>query len=254
MNRLKDRVAIITGAGRGIGRAIAIAFSQEGADVVVAARSRDEIESVAEGLEKRALAIATDVSDPAQIQAMVDRTIAEFGRVDILVNNAGIAFQRPVLETTLEEWEHLMNINLRAVFLSSQAVLPQMKLQKGGKIVNISAGSGSVASRNFAAYSVSKAGLIMFTECLALEMKPFNIDVNAIAVGRTHTRMADELAAARGGGEYQPELLMRPEDIAPIAVFLASDESCCMTGANVVARKHVRPGYYGEGNLPPHAY
>ena len=252
MNRLKDKVGIITGGGRGIGRAIAVAFSQEGADVVVAARSRNEIEAVAQCLETRALATPTDVSDPAQIQQLVDRTIAEFGRVDILVNNAGIAFQRPVLETTLEDWERLMNINLRAVFLSCQAVLPQMKHQKGGKIVNISA--GSIASRNFSAYSVSKAGLIMFTECLALEMKPFNIDVNAIAVGRTHTRMADELAAARGGGEYQPELLMRPEDIAPIAVFLASDESCCMTGANVVARKHVRPGYYGEGNLPPHAY
>ena len=117
MNRLKDKVAIVTGAGRGIGRAIAIAFSQEGADVVVAARSRDEIKAVAEGLETRALSIPTDVSDPAQIQELVDRTIAEFGRVDILVNNAGIAFQRPVLETTLEEWEHLMNINLRAVFL-----------------------------------------------------------------------------------------------------------------------------------------
>ena len=254
MNRLKDRVAIVTGAGRGIGRAIAVAFSQEGADVVVASRSKNEIEAVVQGLETRALAIPTDVSDPTQIQQLVDRTIAEFGRVDILVNNAGIAFQRPVLETKLEDWERLMNINLRAVFLSCQAVLPQMKHQQGGKIINISAGSGSVASRDFSAYSVSKAGVIMFTECLALEMKPFNIDVNAIAVGRTHTRMADELAGARGGGDYQPELLMRPEDIAPIAVFLASDESCCMTGANVVARKHVPPGYYGEGNLPPHAY
>ncbi len=254
MNRLKDKVAIVTGAGRGIGRAIAIAFSKDGANVVVAARSSDEIKAVAEALETRALSIPTDVSDPAQIQQLVDRTIAEFGRLDILVNNAGIAFQRPVLETTLEEWERLMNINLRAVFLSSQAVIPQMKHQKGGKIINISAGSGSVASRDFAAYSVSKAGLIMFTECLALEMKPFNIDVNAIAVGRTHTQMADELAAARGGADYQPELLMRPEDIAPIAVFLASDESCCITGANVLARKHVPPGYYGEGNLPPHAY
>ena len=166
MNRLKDRVAIITGGGRGIGRAIAIAFSQEGADVVVAARSRNKIEAVAEGLETRALAIPTDVSDPAQIQQLVGRTITEFGRVDILVNNAGIAFQRPVQDTTLEDWERLMNINLRAVFLSCQAVLPQMKHQKGGKIVNISAGSGSVASRN-SAYSVSKAGLIMFTECLA---------------------------------------------------------------------------------------
>ena len=254
MTQLKEKVAIVTGAGRGIGRAIALALSEQGAEVVLAARSEDEIEAVANEVPTRALAVHTDVSDPVQIQHLVDRAISEFGRLDLLVNNAGIAFQRSVQDTTQEEWDHIMHVNLRSAFLACKAVLPQMKLQKAGKIINITAGSGSVASLNFSAYSASKAGLIMLTECLALEMKPFNIDVNAIAVGRTHTRMADELAGGIGNVGYQPELMMRPEDIAPIAVFLASDESRSMTGANIFARKHVRPGYYGEGNLPPHAY
>ena len=255
--RLQDKVAIITGSGRGIGKAIALAFAREGASLVLASRTQSELAKVnsqVQDLGVPSLVVPTDVEDPRQIYTLVEQSLKSYERIDILVNNAGIAFSSSVLETQLKHWDRLMNTNLRSVFVACQAVLPHMINQKQGKIINIAAGSGFVPSLNFAAYSASKAAVIMFTECMALEMKPFNIDVNALSAGRTHTQMADDLIAEKGLTDAKPELMMMPSDIAPVAVFLASEESRSVTGANVIARKNFKPGFYGPGNLPPSAY
>ncbi len=241
--RLKDKVAIVTGGGRGIGSSICLAFAREGADIVVAARTSEEIQGISAELERlggQALALKTDVSQREDVRNMVDRTIREFGKVDILVNNAGV--QGPIgatVDTDIDCWIETVKINLIGSYLCSKGVLPYMIKQKRGKIINLS-GGGSVSPRPFfSAYGVSKAALVRFTETLAEEVKEFNIDVNAIAPGAINTRMLDEvleagesagekaLAQARRQKENGGVPLERP---AALALFLASDESNGLTG------------------------
>ncbi len=190
---LSGQVAVVTGASRGIGRAIAVDFARAGADVVVAARSSEKaptklpgtIEETAREVEaagRRALAVPMDVTDEAQVQAMAERTLKEFGRVDILVNNAGISFPAPFTQTSLKRWDLVMNVNLRGPVMCTQAFLPRLLEQGGGRIINISSYLSEVLMPGMMSYSVSKIALETFTRALAAELEPKGIAVNALRI------------------------------------------------------------------------
>jgi NAD(P)-dependent dehydrogenase (short-subunit alcohol dehydrogenase family) len=230
--KLADTVAVVTGAGRGIGRGIALTFAREGADVVIASRTTEELETLAEeirALGRRVLIQAADVSQEEQVQSLVDRTLAEFGRVDVLVNNAGtIILPGDVLGTTLEAWEGMMAINARSVFLCCKAVLPSMIERRRGKIINISSAAGLRGLPNRAAYCASKYAVNGFTASLAIDMKPYGIAVNAICPGAVDTPLT---ALSRPHDDKTG--WMKPKDIADVALFLASEDAQAMTGAMV---------------------
>ena len=190
---LSGQVAVVTGASRGIGRAIAVDFARAGADVVVAARSSEKaptklpgtIEETAREVEaagRHALAIPMDVTDEAQVQAMAQRTLEEFGRVDVLVNNAGISFPAPFSQTSLKRWDLVMNVNLRGPVMCTQAFLPRLLEQGGGRIINISSYLAEVLMPGMMSYSVSKIALEKLTQALAAELQPKSIAVNALRI------------------------------------------------------------------------
>ncbi len=242
--RLSGKTAIVTGARRGIGRAIALALAREGANVVVSDISQEDCQKVVDeikGLERRGLALKCDVSSSADVEDMVKRTVAEFGRVDILVNNAGIIAYKPFLELTDEDWDKTLNVNLKGQFLCARAAGRDMVKNKGGRIINIasiSSGGCGIAFPLIAHYTASKGGVIALTEALALELTPQGINVNAICPGAIDTDMAK---GAKEGGQLAQVLaripkgrLGQPEEIASLAVFLASEESNYISGAAIV--------------------
>jgi NAD(P)-dependent dehydrogenase (short-subunit alcohol dehydrogenase family) len=241
---LTGQVAIVTGAGRGIGKAIALGLAQAGADVVVAARTNDEIEDTAlkiRGLGRKALAIPTDVRDTDQIVSMLDRTLTSFSRVDILVNNAGGGTSYDyVLNFKTRDWETAIQLNLNSVFLCTKTIGEVMVKQKGGNIINISSVSGLSPHPRFAAYAAAKAGIISLTKTIAVEWAPHNIRVNAIAPGYIMTPLLRD-AAPEDSPRRQSQLKCiplgrfgTPEDIAGIAIFLASNASSYITGETIV--------------------
>ncbi len=236
--KLRDKVAVVTGSSRGIGRAIALAFAKEGAHVVVnyyknEEKAREVVKKIEE-IGRRALSIRADVSDYKQVEEMADRVISEFGRVDILVNNAGILIKSPLEETSPRDWERVVSVNLNGVFFTMRAFGKRMLSGKGGSIINIASVAGYVPLVDAGAYSATKAAVIMLTKQAAVEWGPRGVRVNAICPGPVLT---DLLLS-----EYTPkELEVRkkvtpatrlgdPEDIARLAVFLASDESRYITG------------------------
>ncbi|MBM2811950.1 MAG: dehydrogenase [Chloroflexi bacterium] len=246
MPRLEDRVIIVTGGAQGIGRAYCERLAEEGARVVVTDIDGDRAEAVANhlrGLEAEALAVTMDVADQAATERMAAAAIERFGRIDGLVNNAAI-FQRPALsrvpfeQIPLDEWDRVMAVNLRGVFLCSRAVIPHMKRQGGGKIVNISSGTVFSGTPWYAHYVTSKAGVIGFTRVLAKELGEHNINVNAIAPGQTQsldeiddTRMQafERVAQVRAIKRVQV-----PEDLLGVMTFLCSSDSDFMTGQTIV--------------------
>ena len=232
--KLADKVAIITGGGRGIGRAIALSFAKEGASVVVSARTAPEIEEVAREVEKlgrRSLALEADVSREESVENMIDQTLKAFGRVDILVNNAGTNLPyRNVVDMTLVEWNRVLEVNLTGSFLCSRAVLPTMIRQHSGKIINISSIGARYGAAGRSPYRSSKAALLQLTYCLAAEVKKHGIDVNAVCPGPTDTQMMKDIAR----GNLFPALI-RPEEIAEVVLFLASESSSAITGTAIDA-------------------
>lgn len=238
---LKDKVAIVTGGGTGIGRSIAIEFARVGADVVVASRNLENLEKVAAeimSLGRRALAIATDVRKPEDVDTMVKRTLEEFSRVDILVNNAGAGFNCPLEDMSPGAWDVIMNIDLRGVFLCSRAAGKVMIQQKKGKIINISSIAGVYGSPMMAHYGAAKAGVINFTKSLAGEWAKHNINVNCIAPGPILTEGYQILREAGGLGDLPPgrnalNRWGRPEEIAYATIFLASEASSFVTGETI---------------------
>lgn len=252
MNRqdfdLTSRVAIITGAGRGIGKGLALGLSRAGAFVVVAARTASEIETTAAEVNSaggRALAIRTDVRDSDQVRHMVEQTVREFGRIDVLVNNASAAARMPLLEMTEQVWDATFRSVLKSVFLCSQAAAQVMVQQKSGSIINISSLAGLVPDPGDAHYGSAKAGVIHFTRIAALEWATYNIRVNCIAPGFIETP-GTEKWMSRQAGRTQPGIREyiagkiplgrtgKPEDILGAALYFASDASSYVTGETLL--------------------
>jgi NAD(P)-dependent dehydrogenase (short-subunit alcohol dehydrogenase family) len=241
---LKGRVAIITGGKRGIGKAIALTFAGAGASVIVCSRaSRDgELQAVADEIKRlghNALAVAADVSNQADVNRMVTQVMDEFGAIDILVNNAAVPIRAPLMDTSEADWDRVMNVDLKGYYLCAQACGRVMMAQKRGNIINIASRLGIKATPDMGAYSVAKAGELMLTRVLALELASYHIRVNAIAPGLVETEGSAHLWS-------QPEVkrqfesviplgrIALPGDIAAAALFLASDASSYITGHTMV--------------------
>jgi NAD(P)-dependent dehydrogenase (short-subunit alcohol dehydrogenase family) len=244
--RLKDKVAIVTGAGRGIGRAIALALAKEGASIVVADKEpgHETVKMIRE-LGRSGLYVEVDVRDAASVEHMVSQTVKEFGKIDALVNNAGLFFFARVEDMTEEQWDLTFDVNLKGMFLCCKAVAREMVSRKiPGKIVNVSSSAGLAGHVGYSAYCASKRGALAFTESLAKELGPSGVNVNAICPGDTETDMlTDEIKKvaeqkAVSEDRVKQEKLQNiplgrfatPNDIANVVVFLVSEESRHVSG------------------------
>jgi len=235
---LKNKVAIITGSRRRIGKAIALALAKAGANVVVSDINLDDCNKVVEEIKAingNALAVKADVSNPEDVSHMINLTTEKFGKVDILVNNAGIYMQKSLTDFTEQEFDRVLDINLKGVFLCSKAAVPEMIKQGKGKIINIASIAGQVGFANSSAYCASKGGIINMTRELALELGQYKINVNAIGPGVIETPMTKDLLEDKATKEtllanIPLNRIGKPEDIANAAPFLASDNSDYITG------------------------
>jgi 3-oxoacyl-[acyl-carrier protein] reductase len=238
--KLKDRVAIITGSGRGIGKETALLFAEEGAKVVITDIIDEIYEVVEEIREKKqtALAIKADVTKIEDVANMVNKTVNEFGGVDILVNNAGINRPFKLEEMSEKDFDEIMAVNLKGVYNCCKAVIPIMVKQRRGKIVNISSISGVVIGMRAAHYSASKAGVLGLTRTLAVWLAEYGINVNAVCPGIIETEMNVLMLGRKGLMEQVANIplrrLGRPRDIANTILFLASDDSDYITGQYIV--------------------
>ena len=239
--RLDGRVALVTGGARGLGRAMATALAQAGASLVVADRNIEEAQKTANDLQKEGIetmAIQVDVTQPEQVEQMVQATIGKFHTIDVLLNNAGIPLVGNAEDTELFDWQRVIDVNLNGVFLVSKAVGKIMIQQKKGSIINISSMSGIIVNTplNQAAYNTSKAGVIMLTKSLAVEWAKHNIRVNTIAPGYMQTEMTRAIVEEDGEtvkewiGLTPMKRLGTPDDLQGIALYLASDASSFATG------------------------
>jgi NAD(P)-dependent dehydrogenase (short-subunit alcohol dehydrogenase family) len=238
----QDQVIIVTGASQGIGRSIAEACARQGASVVLAARTAAKLEMAVEGIRAHggeALAIATDVTDEAQVAHLVERTLQQYGRIDGLVNSAGIAPLAAVTATSLEMWQTTMDINVTGTFLCCRAVWTPMAERGGGAILNISSGAGKRAHADWVAYCASKWAVMGLTESLALEGFPLGIRVNALCPGPTATPMRHD----NFPGEDQSRLLT-PDEVAEAALYFLSDAGRYVRNAGLDVRKQPR-GWQG---------
>ncbi|WP_435469103.1 SDR family NAD(P)-dependent oxidoreductase [Variovorax sp. GB1P17] len=244
MMKLKDKVAIVTGAKRGIGYAIAARFLSEGARVVFA----DVVDATQEAEAFRrngadAIYVKADVSSESDVAALAEKTLQAYGRIDILVNNAGIEFAKTIVDTSVAEWDQLMAVNLKGVFLCSRAVIPIMRKQKKGVIVNVASELGLVGEANVAAYCASKGGVVMLSKAMAIDHGREGIRVNSLCPGPVTTQLLEDVFASHS----DPQALRRtfeastvlgrlgtPDEVATAAVFLASEDSAFMAGAELV--------------------
>jgi len=239
--RLANQVALVTGASRGIGRAIAIACAREGAEVVVTGRDAKALDETAHRVAEagsRAFPIVQDVSDVAGTQRMVERVASERGRLDLLVNNAGLYQVRPILDIDESDWDNLMDTNLRGAFFCAQAAARVMARQGFGTIVNVASDATWTGGMNPCAhYCASKAGMASFTRSFAKELARFGIRVNAVAPGMIATDMGEDAAKVMADLKIPLGRLGTPEDVADVVIFLASDAARYMTGTilNVTA-------------------
>ena len=240
MARLKDKTAVITGSGKGLGEAMALLFSHEGAKIVVfdidEPAGRETVEHIQEqGGE--AIFVHGDVSNPDDAVSLIDAAVDAYGCVDVLVNNAGVHVDRTVADTTEEEWDRILRVNLKGVFLCSKAAIPQMRRQGGGNIICISSISGLVGQLNQAAYNASKHGIIGLVRCMAYDHALENIRANAICPGVMNTPLVASVPEEHIAPYRKTSLLERfaePSEVANAALFLASDESSYVTGSAMV--------------------
>lgn len=245
MANLKDKVAIVTGARRGMGRADALTLARAGAKVVVADISLEECEKVVEEIKSNkgeAIAVKCDVTKKDEVDAMIQAAVKKWGKLDILVNNAGVCNFKPFLDMTEKDWDFTLDINLKGYFLCAQAAAKEMAKQKSGTIVNIASvamGQVGVGFPNLTHYCASKGGIVGMSEAMAIELAPYNIRVNVVSPGAIDTPMIDPVkqdkASMQGILARVPlGRVGKPEEIANAVLFLVSDESSYMTGATVV--------------------
>ncbi|HEX9822746.1 MAG TPA: SDR family oxidoreductase [Methylomirabilota bacterium] len=235
---MAGKVAVVTGASRGLGRAMAVALAEAGADVALAARAKRELEETAHQAERhgvRTLAIPTDVASYAAVESLMAQTVSALGRLDIVVNNAGVARVAPLAEASLDDWRATLDVNLSGVFHGCRAAAPFLIRQRAGKIINLASVLAAAGLPGYTMYAATKGGVISLTRALAVEWARHDIQVNAIAPGwfvtdmneaafadpRIHERLTRDIPARRTG---------RPEEIGPLAVYLASSGSDFMTG------------------------
>ena len=238
---LSGKVAVVTGASRGLGRAIAVALAEAGADVAVAARAKADLEETAHQAGRhgvRTLALTTDVTAYPAVERLMSQTVSGLGRLDIVVNNAGIAKVAPLAEASLDDWQVILDVNLSGVFYGCRAAAPYLIRQQAGKVINLASVLAAVALPGYTMYSATKGAVISLTRTLAVEWARHNIQVNAIAPGwfvtemneaafadpRIHERLTRDIPARRPG---------RMEEIGPLAVYLASPGSEFMTGQTI---------------------
>lgn len=249
--RFRDKVAVVTGAGRGIGQACALRLAHEGADVAVVDVSPNAVAgtvAAVRDLGRRALALPFDITRVEELSGLFDQVAAELGRVNILVQSAGIVQTKPLAEIQPAEWDRVLSINSKGLFFAMQAVLPHLQRASGGRIINLSSQSGFLARPLHAHYAASKAAVLSVTKSAALAFAPYGITVNAICPGVIHTPMWQDIDRdkARLEGKQPGEALQEtaarvplgrlgtPDDVAATAAFLASDEAAYMTGQALV--------------------
>lgn len=243
--QLKDQSVVVTGGGRGIGRAIAMAFAREGARVCVTSRTASEIQAVVEEIRSEgqvAVAVVCDVSDQKSVQEMIQSAAEELGPINILVNNAGGGQVRlPIGDEDPELWGKVIEVNLLGTYYCCRAVLPQMRQAGGGKIINIGSGMGHQPRKNNSSYNTAKAGVWMLTRCLAMEVWDDQIAVNELVPGPVHTELtADVFKAGESHPAFESEWVKQPEDVVPMALFLATQPDQGPTGQSFsIARRPI---------------
>ena len=239
-SNLENKTAFVTGASRGLGESIAYAFAKAGSDLVIVSRNQAALDEVAQNIKDKypiqVLPLATDVSIRKDGEKTLEEALRVFGKIDILVNNAGVNVKKNFFDITEDEWDYVLNINLKGIYICSQVIGKQLVKQGGGKVVNMASFGSQFALLHSSAYCASKGGLVQLTKVLALEWAPYNINVNAVAPGYIETEMVKE--AMRKMPDMRETILKRtpmkrfcrPEEVASAVVFLSSDEANFITG------------------------
>ena len=237
--KLKDKIALVTGSSRGVGRSVALGFAKQGANVVVNYTSNEnaanEVVEIIQSIGGKAIAVKADVAQKAEVENLVNSAIDTFGRLDILVNNAGFTRPAMMIKMTEDQWDQVVDIHLKGAFLCSQAAGLHMKEQKSGKIINVTSVAGIVGTVGQINYSAAKGGIISMTKSIARELARYNVCANVISLGIVATDMTEKIRSDEKLKEiYMNRILLKrfaeADDIAPAFVFLASDESNYITG------------------------